>query len=240
MNGIHDMGGMDGFGAVTPELNEPVFHADWESRVLGLVNTMMRSAGVNIDEFRHAIERIPPARYLASSYYERWLAAVETLLLEHGIVTREELKALPAPERAEEQEPAKPTASAAKPRARARFKPGDRVRVRNANPAGHTRAPRYVRDKCGIVRRDHGIYVLADSNAHHAGEKRQHVYSVEFTARELWGRNDREKVLIDLWEDYLESERPHPPAATRAKKRTRRVAPSSPVKRTREGRRRGR
>src|SRR5215469_6774006 len=98
MNGIHDMGGMDGFGAVAPEPNEPVFHADWERRVLGLVNTMMRSAGVNIDEFRHAIERIPPARYLASSYYERWLAAAETLLLEHGIVTHEELNSLPAPE----------------------------------------------------------------------------------------------------------------------------------------------
>ena len=234
------MGGMDGFGPVKPETNEPVFHADWEGRVLGLVNTMLRSAGVNVDEFRHAIERIPPARYLASSYYERWLAAVETLLLERGIVTREELDSLPSPERAEAPTAAKPALKAEKPRARAKFKPGDRVRVRNTNPAGHTRSPRYVRGKSGIVRRDHGMYVLADSNAHHAGENRQHVYSVEFTARELWGRNEREKLLIDLWEDYLESEHPHPRNTALAKKRKRRVAPPSPVKRTGEGRKRAR
>jgi len=234
------MGGMDGFGPVRPEAHEPVFHADWEGRVLGLVNSMLGSAGVNVDEFRHAIERIPPARYLASSYYERWLLAVETLLLERGIVTREELNSLPAPERAEEPAPAKLTKKAAKPRTRAKFKPGDRVRVRNTNPAGHTRSPRYVRGKSGIIRRDHGIYVLADSNAHHAGENRQHVYSVEFTARELWGRNDREKVLIDLWEDYLESERPHPHVAALGRKRKRRDAPPSPAKRTAEGRKRKR
>ena len=234
------MGGMDGFGPVMPEANEPVFHADWEGRVLGLVNTMLRSAGVNVDEFRHAIERIPPARYLASSYYERWLAAVETLLLEHGIVTREELNSLPAPERADAPAPAKLSQNAAKPRTRAKFKPGDRVRVRNTNRSGHTRSPRYVRGKTGVVRRDHGLYVLADSNAHHAGENRQHVYSVEFTARELWGRNDREKLLIDLWEDYLEGQHPHPRAAALAKRRNHRAAPPSPVKRTGEGKRRER
>jgi len=234
------MGGMDGFGAVTPEPNEPVFHAEWEGRVMAIVGSMFRAAGVNIDEFRHAIERIPPARYLASSYYERWLQALETILLEHGIVTREDLSSLPDPKGAEEPPAAKVAPSAAKPRTRAKFKSGDRVHVRNANPAGHTRAPRYVRDKSGIVRRDHGIYVLADSNAHHAGENRQHVYSVEFTARELWGRNDREKVLIDLWEDYLEGERPHPHVVALARKRKRHDAPPSPAKRTAEGRKRKR
>ena len=85
------MGGMDGFGPVKPEANEPVFHADWEGRVLGLVNTMLRSAGVNVDEFRHAIERIPPARYLASSYYERWLYSLETILTAKGILVPGEL-----------------------------------------------------------------------------------------------------------------------------------------------------
>src|SRR5258708_3128438 len=93
MNGVHDMGGMDGFGAVVREADEPVFHADWERRLFALVISAMPAAHVNIDEFRHAIERIPPGKYLASSYYERWLAAFETLLVERGIVAREELLA---------------------------------------------------------------------------------------------------------------------------------------------------
>ena len=93
MNGVHDMGGMDGFGPVVREANEPVFHAGWERRLFAMVNLAMRAAEVNIDEFRHAIERIPPGKYLASSYYERWLAALETLLVERGVITREELLA---------------------------------------------------------------------------------------------------------------------------------------------------
>ena len=249
MNGIHDMGGMDGFGRVEPEANEPVFHADWEKRVFALVNGTLRLTDANVDEFRHAIERIPPARYLASSYYERWRQAVETLLLERGIVTREELDALPSPELAAapvsaiapSQRPAKAS------NLRARFKAGDHVRVRNINPAGHTRSPRYVRGKTGTVRRDYGTYVFPDTNAHRVSEEEQHVYSVEFTARELWGRNDRERLLIDLWEDYLEpaqgkkmrtgAEHPHPRVTAPAKRRRNRTTPSSLVKRTDKGRR---
>src|SRR5215469_5970120 len=98
MNGVHDMGGMDGFGRVQPEVNEPVFHADWERRVLALVVSVLTLTGRNMDEFRHAIERIPPARYLTSSYYERWLRAAETLLVERAIITGEELKSLAQPE----------------------------------------------------------------------------------------------------------------------------------------------
>jgi nitrile hydratase subunit beta len=214
MNGVHDMGGMDGFGPVVPEQNEPVFHADWEGRVAALASVVMWR--VNQDESRHAIERIPPARYLASSYYERWLAAVETLLVEHGVVTREELLAKqdgsidpawianavanrgPAPVKDK---------SRSKPR-RASFSKGDRVRARNLNPGGHTRLPRYVRGKAGVIARDWGVFVFPDTNAHHAGTKPQHCYSVSFDAHELWGKsakaNSRDRVLIDLWEDYLE------------------------------------
>lgn len=210
MNGVHDMGGMDGFGPVIRERNEPVFHAAWEGRMYALVTgaAVARSA----DEFRHAIERIPPARYLASSYYERWLAAAETLLVEHGVVTREELlarqnpsidpsliaNALPAigPVPVKDQSRKK----------RARFARGDRVRARNINPKGHTRMPRYVRGKAGVVARDWGVFVFPDTNAHHAGAKPQHCYSVAFDAHELWGKSPRsgERVYIDLWEDYLE------------------------------------
>lgn len=221
MNGIHDMGGMDGFGPVAPEPNEPVFHHDWERRVFVIANTVIRMIGGNVDELRHAIERIPPARYLDSSYYERWLQAAETLLLEHGLASRTELEALAQPERAAADLPAVQLAAdaARPPRSRAKFKAGDRVRVRNINPAGHTRSPRYARGKTGVIRRDHGVYVFADTNAHHAGENRQHVYSVEFTARELWNRAARERVLIDLWEDYLE------PAAAKPARDKRPTAP---------------
>jgi len=216
MNGVHDMGGMDGFGPVVREANEPVFHAGWERRLFAMVNLAMRAAEVNIDEFRHAIERIPPGRYLASSYYERWLAALETLLVERGVITREELLAkfndpaeVGGAEIAIAVRTAGPDAIKEKRGAkspRARFVKGDRVRARNINPSGHTRVPRYVRGKRGVVTRDWGVFVFPDTNAHHAGTKPQHCYSVEFEARELWGKSaeGREKVLIDLWEDYLE------------------------------------
>jgi nitrile hydratase beta subunit len=216
MNGVHDMGGMDGFGPVVREQNEPVFHANWERLVYAIVGAGMRAAQINIDEFRHAVERIPPGQYLASSYYERWLSAAETLLIERGVVTREQLLAKhdgspesvralvatgvraigPAP--IEEKPGAKPP--------RARFAKGDLVRARNLNPTGHTRLPRYVRGKRGVIARDWGVFVFPDTNAHHAGTKPQHCYSVRFEARELWGKSaqSRERVLVDLWEDYLE------------------------------------
>ncbi len=222
MNGIHDMGGMEGFGPVEPEANEPVFHAEWEARVYGLVNALFGTAKINVDEFRHAIERIPPARYLASPYYERWMQAVETLLVEHGIVTREEIGALPQPDHSSVAPPAAVPPPKPSRASRPRFAAGDRVRVRNINPPGHTRSPRYVRGKIGMIRRDYGSYVFPDTNAYHAGENRQHVYSVEFTARELWGkaareRIMRERVMIDLWEVYLEPAAKKP--ATKKRKR---------------------
>jgi len=230
MNGVHDMGGMDGFGAVVREAAEPVFHADWERRLFALVISAMPAADVNIDEFRHAIERIPPGKYLASSYYERWLAAFETLLVERGIVAREELLAkyyggpeVGGEEIAKAARTVGPAASKEKRGAkapRARFGKGDRVRARNINPLGHTRVPRYVRGKRGVVARDWGVFVFPDTNAHHAGTKPQHCYSVEFEARELWGKsaNRRERLLIDLWEDYLE------PVATDSTPRRRKAA----------------
>jgi nitrile hydratase beta subunit len=228
MNGVHDMGGMDGFGPVVREENEPVFHAEWERRTYALL--IVGGLGRNTDEFRHAIERIPPARYLASSYYERWLAATETLIVEGGIATREELLA--------KQDPSidpnlianaipvrGPSPVKDKKPSSARFAKGDRVRARNINPAGHTRLPRYVRGKAGVVARDWGVFVFPDTNAHHAGTKPQHCYSVVFDARELWGKpaNSRERVHIDLWEDYLEPIAPmsKPRAKTQARKRKR-------------------
>lgn len=222
MNGVHDMGGMDGFGPVVREANEPVFHAEWEGRTYA--SAIGSGLARNADEFRHAIERIPPARYLASSYYERWLAAAETLLVEHGIATRDELLAKQDPSMdpklianaipARGPAPVKEKSTQAP---RARFTKGARVRARNINPTGHTRVPRYVRGKAGVVARDWGVFVFPDTNAHNAGKKRQHCYSVTFDARELWGKpaGARERVHVDLWEDYLE------PIASNSKSRKR-------------------
>ena len=184
-------------GRSSREKNEPVFHAEWEQRMYGLVMLVIRATQSSLDEFRHAIERIPPAQYLASSYYERWLAAAESLLVEHGVVTREELlakedasidpaliaNAVPArgPTPVKDKSLKKPP--------RARFVKGDRVRGRNLNPSGHTRLPRYVRGKSGVIARDWGVFVYPDTNAHRAGTKPQHCYSVAFDARELWGKS---------------------------------------------------
>ena len=223
------MGGMDGFGPVVPEQDEPVFHADWERRMYAMAGLVMGAAQVNIDEFRHAIERMPPARYLASSYYERWLAAAETLLVERGIVTRAELLAKESPSvetalianavAARGPAPVKDKAGSKQPRAR--YAKGDRVRARNLNPAGHTRLPRYVRGKAGIVARDWGVFAFPDTNAHHAGTKPQHCYSVLFDARELWGKSasSGERLYIDLWEDYLD-----PIASKPARKKARKTS----------------
>jgi nitrile hydratase beta subunit len=229
MNGVHDMGGMDGFGPVVREHDEPVFHADWERRMYAMASLVMGAGQVNIDEFRHTIERIPPARYLASSYYERWIAAAETILVEHGIATREELIAKEDASVDSSQianavathgpAPVKDKSGSKPPRAR--FAKGDRVRARNLNPSGHTRLPRYARGKAGVIARDWGVFVFPDTNAHHAGTKPQHCYSVSFEARELWGKpaSSRERLHIDLWEDYLEPIAPKP-APKAAKRKT--------------------
>jgi nitrile hydratase subunit beta len=206
VNGVHDMGGMDGFGPIPIEQNEPVFHAEWEGRMFAMFASLLpRLVG-----FRHAIERIPAPLYLASSYYERWLNAMVEFLVEKGQLTREELISrgvdfvalIPPVGQFEEgvQTPA---------REKARFREGDSVVARNINPAGHTRLPRYVRGKRGVIHRDWGIYPFPDSSAHNAGERPQHVYSVAFEARELWGDGvpPQDTLRIDLWEDYLDADR---------------------------------
>ena len=202
VNGVHDMGGMDGFGPIPIEQNEPVFHAEWEGRVWAIFLTLLP----RLRGFRHAIERIPAPVYLTSSYWERWLDAMMALLVERGLLTREELisrgadpVALPQP--VTHFKGGLQTA----PRKRARFREGDRVVARNINPSGHTRLPRYVRGRHGVIHRDWGVYPFPDSSVHNAGEREQHVYSVNFKARELWGDGVplRGAVRIDLWEDYL-------------------------------------
>lgn len=230
MNGVHDLGGMHGFGPVTPASNEPVFHADWERRTFALALATMGSRRVNVDEFRRVIERMPPAAYLATSYYEHWLYALEALLVEKQLIGPDEIDtrlcgdggsssplapvvAAVADEGAaalwSNPNAAAPRSSAValrhNPKFKARFKPGERIIARNLNPEGHTRIPRYVRGRRGVIRHDWGTFVFPDTHAHSAGTNPQHCYGVEFSARELWGAAHpaRERVYVDLWEGYL-------------------------------------
>jgi nitrile hydratase subunit beta len=218
VNGVHDLGGMHGMGPVRPERDEPVFHQRWEARAFALVRAMGAFGRWNIDSSRHQRELIPAAEQLRMSYYERWVAGLKELLLKHGFISPEELasgKAAPdllkhTPALAAEK--VSDFIARGSPASRGsgrppRFQLGQRVRARNLNPTGHTRLPRYVRGKIGMVDRVHGVFVFPDTNAHFLGERPQHVYAVRFEARELWGGDSaaRDAVYVDLWEDYLDA-----------------------------------
>jgi nitrile hydratase subunit beta len=217
MNGVHDMGGQQGMGPVQYERDEPVFHARWEGRIYALNRAMRAWRKWSLDTDRHEIELLDPVDYLRMSYYERWLNRLETQVVKYGFVTKEELASGQAAPGATKSTPALTPATSGSwlsrgipssddPLVHATFKVGQRVRARNIHPLGHTRLPRYVRGKTGVVRRDHGVYTFPDTNAHFQGEKRQHLYSVQFTASELWGdsASRRDSVYLDMWDDYLE------------------------------------
>ena len=214
------MGGMEGFGPVRaePETEEPVFHASWEARLYGLNRALGFLGRWNIDMGRHARERQHPVDYLRHSYYENWLAGIETLLLESGLVTSEELASGTASTsldhsiknrtlRAEQVGtlPLRVSNYTRRVDAPARFKAGERVRAVNRHPSGHTREPRYVRGHLGTVREHYGAQVFPDLSAQGIDVGR-HLYSVRFEASELWGESAdaRSAVYVDLWEDYLE------------------------------------
>ena len=217
MNGVHDMGGQHGMGPVEYEKDEPVFHAPWEGRVYALSRAMRAWRKWSLDTDRHAIEALPPVDYLRMSYYERWFRRLVAQVVRYGLVSKEEMES-------GRPDPASPKATPAftlatssrwftrgipssdEPTVRPLFKVGQRVRAKNINPSGHTRLPRYARGRTGVIVRDHGVYTFPDTNAHFQGEKRQHVYSVRFAARELWGADasSRDSVYLDLWDDYIE------------------------------------
>jgi nitrile hydratase subunit beta len=220
MNSIHDMGGMHGFGAIVREEDEPTFHGDWEKRVWAMVMAVRRQGLFNIDEFRHGIERMLPAEYLASSYYERWLGSTLRLLTEKGFISEKELENKQTKTKdfqninrysaAEMLEAMQKGGSAMLPAENLppRFKVGDKVRVDNANPLTHTRNPRYVRGKSGIIHRLHDTYIFPDANAH-GSKQPEHLYTVRFSAREIWGEeaDPHDSVYVDLFESYLNDER---------------------------------
>ncbi len=205
MNGPHDLGGAMGFGPVRPEPDEPVFHADWEGRALGLTLCVGALGHWSLDESRHARESLPPAVYLGASYYEIWIRALEALIARHG------LTALPGPHPRRLPAARVPAVLAsgtdyARPLTDPpRFVPGDRVRARNLHPRGHIRLPRYLRGHPGVIAADHGGFVLPDASAEGL-ETAVRLYTVVFDPSDLWGPDAEPgtEVAADLWESYLD------------------------------------
>lgn len=219
MNGAHDMGGMQGFGPVQPEADEPLFHSDWERRVMRLTLAMGATGSWNIDMSRRAREDRSPADYLSKTYYELWLAGMEALIVEKGLATADEIAggrqsvAAATVKQKLTADRVMPVLRAGAPTSRpsqkpARFKIGDRVRTREINPPSHVRLPRYVRGRIGTIHLLHGAHVLPDTNAYGRGENPEPLYTVRFEAAELWGADTTaSEVLVDCWDSYLEAAR---------------------------------
>ena len=213
---VHDMGGMDGFGKVEPEADEPPFHHQWEGRVLAMVRAMGYAGAWNIDMSRAAQEMLPPDVYLTVSYYKRWALGMERNLFKQDLADSAEIAAghahTPAKSLKRKLTPDKVEGSLTRgsfgraPPASARFKPGDRVRAKNIHPATHTRLPRYVRGHVGTVELVHGCHVFPDTAAIGRGENPQWLYTVVFDSRELWGADADPtiKVSVDAFEPYLD------------------------------------
>jgi nitrile hydratase beta subunit len=223
MNGVHDLGGLEGLGPVNPTKDEPVFYSEWERAAFTLFVPSVL-AGLNLDEFRHGIEKLHPVAYLSSKYYEHWVHTIEQNLIEKGVFTEEEMEErvreylenpdAPLPDRSDPEQVdlhlsiMRSGASTVRPTDKSpRFNPGDQVRAKDYHPSGHTRLPRYLRGKPGVIDRVYESFVFPDTNAHREGENPEHVYSVRFDARDVWGEETAEpnqSIYVDMWEPYLE------------------------------------
>jgi nitrile hydratase subunit beta len=214
MNGVHDMGGMHGLGPIIPEPEGTAFHHAWEGRVHAV--SLASPTRSNIDAGRHQRELIPGPEYLRMSYYEKWFRGLTERLVQQGVITAEELasghaapgaaRATPVLKADEVEARLNRTGSYLREGPKPTFAVGDKVRARNLNPTGHTRLPRYARGHEGVIIALRGTHVFPDSNAHGRGEDPHPLYTVRFTARELWGPDaaPRDSVHLDLWEPYLE------------------------------------
>ena len=222
MDGIHDLGGKQGYGPIEREENEPVFHERWEAGVYTMTNRILAEGLINnVDQFRHSIERIDPVAYLSHGYYGRWLGGLENLLTERGTITTAILNTrvselggdlsdriaarpdisrggLPPPERTGAERAVEATPA---------FSVGQLVKTRSESSSGHTRLPAYARGRVGTVVSLQGGWVLPDTNAHGIGENPEHLYCVRFSGEELWGGEAEpgQSVHLDLFESYLEA-----------------------------------
>jgi nitrile hydratase subunit beta len=217
MNGAQDLGGQMGHGPVTPERDEPIFHAEWEKRAMAMVVAMGPTGFWNLDTVRHARESLPPAIYLSVSYYEIWMRALAHLAIANDLATEDELLAGQSsgagrpPKRKLLAGDVADVLAKGTPYDRPSdhppgFKAGDRVRCRNDHVTTHTRLPRYARGVIGEIVENHGAFVWPDTNARKEGESPTWCYAVRFRAQDLWGAGAdlASDVMIDLWEPYLE------------------------------------
>ncbi len=216
MDGVHDMGGQQCHGAINVEVDEPLFHHEWEKRVLGLTLACGGTGAWNLDQSRFSRECVPPAYYLSAGYYRIWLAGLERLLLERKMVTAEELAdfqmrepAVPVKRVLQAEQVAPLLAAGASVEREASTKPlfevGDVVNVCNHRPATHTRLPGYIRGHSGRVAVVHGCHVYPDTHALGEGEDPQWLYAVEFKSADLWGdATNKGTVVVDCWEPYIE------------------------------------
>jgi nitrile hydratase len=211
MNGIHDMGGMQGMGPLQHEKNEPVYHAEWEKRI-DAMDQSMRLTGKIGGSRRGIEENILAADYLRMSYYERWYVALVERLIANKLVTRAEVESGRPAERGQVRAASATEAvnfirtnisTRQNVELAPRFQVGQQVRARNMNPVTYTRLPRYARGRLGTVDRIRGVFPIVDVGA---GAKPQTLYSVRFAARDLWGEEvaTRDAVYIDMWDGYLE------------------------------------
>lgn len=222
MDGVHDMGGMHGFGALPFEVDEPVFHSEWEGRVFAIRLAGSAAVRMSVDAGRASIEQLPPAEYLGLPHFGRWFSALCGSLIASGVLSEDQMAAIQAGQVPELPSPAAGDGSSA-PRpgldlavvgnspqreieTQPDFEIGQAVRARIVHCATHTRLPRYVRGREGVVMADRGGHVYPDSNALGLGEDPRRLYAVQFSARELWGdeANSKDSVTLDLWEPYLE------------------------------------
>jgi nitrile hydratase subunit beta len=215
MRGPHDLGGMDGFGPVMPEPNEPIFHAYWEKRTLGIVLANGAIGEWTLDQTRAKRESLPPVAYWTLSYYEIWLAAMAELLKERGLVTLNELAT------GHSEGPARQVAGRklsagdvpavlaggtpyTRPASKqAKFAIGGKVRTVPQAHGGHTRLPDYATGKLGVIISVHGNFAFADASARGDKSASEWLYSVQFTSHELWGNGSADSLCMDLWEPYL-------------------------------------
>jgi nitrile hydratase len=217
MDGIHDVGGMQGWGAVEMEPDEPVFDERWEGRAFALGLASMGVSGTNLDAFRHGLERLHPVDYLVDGYYGRWLRCAELLCVDSGILAPGAVEArvrrlrgedVVEPNNIEVHKPQYARGGSGSLRVidpPPAFSVGQTVRAKSFRKSGHTRLPAYIRGHVGVVSAIRPASVLPDSNAHFQGEDPQHVYTVEFTSSELWGEGGQASTLfIDMFESYLE------------------------------------
>jgi nitrile hydratase subunit beta len=215
MNGPQDLGGMMGFGAINPDPNEPLFHADWERRLLGFTLAVGATGSWTIDQSRHARETLSPLQYWSMSYYEIWLEGLLKLLRVRGMVTARDWWAQRLVDMPQTVKRVLQAADVAAVLAKgsaydrpahdtAMFHIGDHIITKNLVTSGHTRLPGYARMKRGVIVAVHGCHVLPDSSGMGNGDNAQWLYGVRFAAEELWGRASRDSVCIDLWQSYLE------------------------------------